>query len=130
MAFGKIFYAKFNMRGFLRVTTLHSEGSMWTFTPLTATHVSIPTGSAHTSSTRTVAYTVTNQASRLKTLEMTPVPGITQITTAGKCGNPFPLAPGQSCRLELKVSSSELQGNVAGGSKIPSFSPKLTTRSQ
>lgn len=42
-------------------------------------------------STAMVQYQVTNESRKTHTLMMIPVPGITQITTAGNCSNPFTL---------------------------------------
>lgn len=85
---------------------------VWTFTPLTATTVSVADGQ-----TETIRYTVTNQSSKTHTLAMTPITGITQITSgAGICANPFTLTPGDpSCTLSLSVNGSTLPGNVVGG---------------
>jgi hypothetical protein len=83
---------------------------LWTFTPLTATTISVAAnGSA------TIQYSVTNQSRRSHTLVMQSITGITQITTAGNCSNPFTLSYLQSCTLTLQVTGSALQGNVVGG---------------
>ena len=70
----------------LTIATLSYAGApVWTFTPLTATTISVPSND-----TATVQYTVTNQSSRVHTLSMQSIQGITQITTGlGICGNPF-----------------------------------------
>ncbi|WP_131783575.1 hypothetical protein [Legionella gresilensis] len=83
---------------------------LWTFTPLTPTKITVPV-----SSTATVQYQVTNQSKRVHTLVMTPIPGITQVTTAGHCPLVFVLGYQQSCLLTLFIESSSLSGNVIGG---------------
>jgi len=86
---------------------------LWTFSPLTNTQITVDA-----SSTATIQYTVTNQSRRSHTLAMTSIPGITQTTTAGNCGNPFTLGYQESCTLTLVVTGSALSGNVVGGPKI------------
>jgi len=83
---------------------------VWTFTPLTATTISVPT-----TSSATVQYQVTNQSRKSHTLVMNNITGISQDTSPGKCANPFTLGYQQSCILTLTVDGSALQGNVAGG---------------
>lgn len=83
---------------------------LWTFTPLTATTLTVQTGT-----TATIQYNVTNQSSKAHTLAVTPITGITQITTTGNCASPFVLAGKQSCVLTLSVDGSQLTGNVTGG---------------
>ena len=92
---------------------LHAGSPVWTFTPLTNTTVTVAS-----SETATIQYTVTNQSMRSHTLEMTRIPGISQTTTAGNCGNPFTLGYQESCTLTLVVTGSALQGNVSGGPKV------------
>lgn len=96
----------------LTITTLSYAGSpVWTFTPLTATTLSVPSND-----TATVQYTITNQSSKLHTLSMQSIQGITQITTGlGICGNPFILAAKASCTLSLQVDSSQLTTPINDG---------------
>jgi multisubunit Na+/H+ antiporter MnhB subunit len=85
---------------------------VWTFTALTPTTLSVPGNE-----TATVQYKVTNQSSRSHTLEMTPITGITQITTGvGICGNPFTLSSkGDFCTLSLQVNGSQLTDPISDG---------------
>ena len=84
---------------------------LWTFTPLTATTLSVPSND-----TATVQYTVTNQSSRIHTLSMQPIQGITQLTTGlGVCGNPFILTGKASCTLSLQVNGSQLTQPISDG---------------
>jgi hypothetical protein len=83
---------------------------LWTFTPLTATTLTIPaTGTA------TVQYQITNQSPKTHSLVMRTIPGISQVTTAGNCPNPFVLGYKQSCILHLSINGSALTANVSGG---------------
>ena len=91
----------------LSIATLSYAGSpVWTFTPLTATTISVPSNN-----TGTVQYTVTNQSSRTHTLAMQPITGVSQNMSSGYCGNPFTLGYHQSCVLNLTIN----------GSLIPSY---------
>ena len=91
----------------LIITTLSHAGSpVWTFMPLTATTISVPSNG-----TGTVQYTVTNQSSRTHVLAMQPITGVSQNTSSGYCGNPFTLGYHQSCVLNLTIN----------GSLIPSY---------
>ncbi len=96
----------------LTIATLSYAGApVWTFTPLTATTLSVPSND-----TATVQYTVTNQSSRVHTLSMQSIQGITQITTGlGICGNPFILTAKASCTLSLQVNGSQLTAPINDG---------------
>jgi hypothetical protein len=96
----------------LSITTLSYAGvPLWTFTPLTATTVSVPSND-----TTTVQYTITNQSSRIHTLNMQSISGITQLTTGlGVCGNPFVLTGKASCTLSLQVNGSQLTSSINDG---------------
>ena len=91
---------------------LHAGSPVWTFTPLTATSVSVPANG-----TATIQYQVTNQSAKSHSLLMTPITGITQTTTgAGICSNPFTLpSKGSSCTLSLQVNGSQLTHSVTDG---------------
>jgi hypothetical protein len=93
--------------------TAEAGAPLWTFTPLTNTQITVDS-----SSTATIQYTVTNQARRSNTLTMTSIPGISQTTTAGNCGNPFTLGYQESCTLTLEVTGRSLTGSVRGGPKV------------
>ena len=99
----------------LTMTITSEAGSpLWTFTPLTPTRLSVPSNS-----TATVQYRVTNQSPAPHTLMMVPITGITQITTAGNCPNPFTLTGGNpSCTLTLLVTGSALNADINGGPKV------------
>lgn len=92
--------------------TLHAGSPVWTFTPLTATSISVPANS-----TATIQYQVTNQSVKSHSLVMTPITGITQATTgAGICSNPFTLpSRGSSCTLSLQVNGSQLTHSITDG---------------
>lgn len=96
----------------LTISTLSYAGTpLWTFTPLTATRLSIPSND-----TATVQYTITNQSSRVHTLSMQSIQGITQTTTGlGICGNPFILTAKASCTLSLQVNGSQLTSPINDG---------------
>jgi len=91
---------------------LHAGSPVWTFTPLTATSVSVPTNG-----TATIQYQVTNQSEKSHSLVMTPITGITQTTTgAGICSSPFTLpSRGSSCTLSLTVHGSQLTHSITDG---------------
>lgn len=89
---------------------LHAGSPIWTFSPLTATTISLSTAD-----TATIQYQVTNQSRKTHVLEMRGITGISQNTTSGHCANPFTLGYQQSCILTLTVDGSSLQGGVVGG---------------
>ena len=91
---------------------LHAGNPVWTFTPLTATSVSVSANG-----TATIQYQVTNQSAKSHSLLMTPITGITQTTTgAGICSNPFTLpSKGSSCTLSLQVNGSQLTHSITDG---------------
>lgn len=96
----------------LFISTSYAGIPLWTFTP----NPNFPPNiSVNTASSATIKYTVTNQSKTTHTLVMTPIAGITQITTPGNCPNPFTLGYQQSCLLTLFVKGSVLPGNVHGG---------------
>lgn len=97
----------------LTITALSYAGApVWTFTPLTATSVSVPSNG-----TATIQYQVTNQSAKSHSLLMTPIAGITQTTTgAGVCSSPFTLpSRGSSCTLSLTVNGSQLTHSITDG---------------
>ncbi len=92
-------------------TLSYASTPLWTFTPLTATTLSVPSND-----TATVQYSVTNQSSRVHTLSMKSIQGITQITSGlGICGNPFTLQSKASCTLSLLVDGSQLTSPINDG---------------
>lgn len=101
---------------FLLLNSVCFAGSpVWTFTPdpyYPPTISITPDGSA------TIRYVVTNQSHKPHTLMMTPVAGITQVTSAGDCPNPFTLNYKQSCTLNLLVNGSELTQDVRNGPTV------------
>lgn len=94
----------------LTVVLAYAGAPLWTFAPLSATTITVPTND-----TVTVRYQVTNQSKRSHILMMQSIPGITQVTTAGNCSNSFVLSPQQSCVLNLSINDSALTTNVTGG---------------
>jgi hypothetical protein len=97
---------------FFTITTLsYAATPLWTFTPLTATTVSVPSNE-----TATIQYTITNQSSRVHTLSLQPISGVTQLTVGlGVCGNPFILIGKASCTLSLQVTGSQLTAPINDG---------------
>ena len=91
---------------------LHAGSPVWTFTPLTATSISMPANG-----TATIQYQVTNQSTKSHSLVMTPITGIAQSTTgAGICSNSFTLpSKGSSCTLSLQVNGSQLTHSITDG---------------
>lgn len=84
---------------------------LWTFTPLTATNINVPSNS-----TATVQYQVTNQSSKTHTLNMQPIAGVTQLTTGlGICRNPFALTGKASCVLSLQINGNQLTQAISNG---------------
>ncbi|MDF1685028.1 MAG: beta-propeller fold lactonase family protein [Legionellaceae bacterium] len=64
------------------------------------------------SASTTAMYQVTNNTQITRTLTTKPLPGITlNTTTSGACSNPFTLAHGQSCTLNLSINGSLLPAN-------------------
>lgn len=91
--------------------TVEAGKPVWSFTPLTATTLSVPSNE-----TATVQYTVTNQSSKVHTLSMKSIPGIVQLTTGlGVCSNPFVLTGKASCTLSLQVNGSQLTAPINDG---------------
>ncbi len=89
---------------------LYAGSPVWTFSPLTATTMSVSTAD-----TATIQYQVTNQSRKTHTLEMRGITGISQNTSPGHCANPFTLSYQQSCTLSLTVDGSAIPGGVVGG---------------
>ena len=91
---------------------LHAGSPVWTFTPLTATSISVPANGI-----ATIQYQVTNQSAKSHSLVMRPITGITQTTTGvGICSNPFTLpSKGSSCTLTLQVNGSQLTHSITDG---------------
>lgn len=89
---------------------VHAGTPLWTFTPLTATTITVAAND-----TATVRYQVTNQSRKTHTLAMKAISGVTQITTSGNCPTPFVLGYQQSCTLNLSINGSALNRNINGG---------------
>ncbi len=94
-------------------SNLHAGVPLLTFTPLTATTLSVPSGN-----TASVQYQVTNQSKKTYTLYMKPIAGISQTASAGYCSNPFTLGSQQSCILNIAIHGSALNGSVNGGPQV------------
>ena len=76
----------------------------FTLTPTTAT-----TATISASQTLSVVYRVTNKTNITRQLTMTPLLGVTQLTSgANVCSNPFVLAHNESCLLSLSIAGSNL----------------------
>jgi len=83
---------------------------VFTFTPTTATILQL-----YANDTATVKYIVQNQSHQPHTIKMVAITGITQVTSAGNCSNPFVLGFKQSCKLTLTVNASQLGSGVHTG---------------
>jgi hypothetical protein len=108
----------------------HAGIPLWTFTPLTATAISVSKGG-----TATIQYQVTNQSKKTHTLFMKGLTGINQETSSGHCAHPFTLGYQQSCVLTLTVNGLDLQSNVIGGpvvcqqdSNLQCYQPSQSTQ--
>ncbi|KTD32470.1 hypothetical protein Lmor_2408 [Legionella moravica] len=84
-------------------SSVQAAGPLWSFVPQTPTDIAIMPGN-----NAQVTYTVYNQTSRERILELKPVAGISQISS---CYLP---AKGM-CTLILNVNGSALEGDVLGG---------------
>ena len=121
---GLFFLGLFQAMGFSYAGT-----PLWTFTPLTATTISVPANGR-----ATVQYQVTNQSNRAHTLVMSPITGVSQITTgSGLCGNPFMLTGHDSCILSLEIDGTQVaSGHTNGpivceqGSALQCYRPPLS----
>ena len=75
-----------------------------------------------------VQYKVTNNTKVTRTLTMVPIPNVSQVTgERSECGNPFVLAPNQSCNLTLYVNGSVQRSNYAGGPVVCATKPGTNT---
>lgn len=91
------------------LTTAYAEAPLWTFEPLTATTITVPTNN-----TALIQYRVTNQSRKIHILSMQAIEGLTQTTTGlGVCSNPFVLRSQDSCILSLQVHGSQLHTMIA-----------------
>lgn len=103
------------------VTTGQAGVPLWTFTPLTATSISI--GSNETA---TIQYRVTNQSEKSHTLVMTPIAGITPTTTGPTPCETFTLPTrGSSCILSLQVNGGLLTHSITDGPDVCEQGSKL-----
>ena len=92
-------------------STADAGSPLWTLIPLTATTLSVPSND-----TATVQYTVINQSTRVHTLSMQSIQGISQLTTGlGVCGNPFILTGKAFCTLSLQIDGSQLTQPISDG---------------
>jgi hypothetical protein len=100
---------------FIFLTSAAKAGvPVWTFTPLTATTITVPSDSS-----AIVQYQVTNQSTRQHVLVMQAMTGITQLTTGlSVCGNSFVLAGHASCILSLQVNGSQLAQPISDGPAV------------
>lgn len=94
---------------------------LWSFTPLTATTVDVPSNG-----TATVQYQVTNHSAKIHTLVLQPITGITQNTSGnGICGTPFILQKNASCILSLQVNGNALSQSITDGPIVCEQASKL-----
>lgn len=104
------FFAALLVLSFLN--SVYAAKPLWTFTPDPGYPTTL---SLSALSSATVIYTVTNQSPKTHTLAMQPIAGVTQITSAGNCPNPFTLAYQQSCILSLSINGGLLTESIRGG---------------
>ncbi len=92
--------------GLLLMSAVQAGTPVWTFIPSSAfpPRVTVASGGM-----ATVRYTVTNQSTKIHTLRMKPIQGITP------SGCTSPLTYHQSCTLNLSVNGSAIGGNINGG---------------
>ena len=97
---------------FFMATLSYAGIPLWTFTPLTATTITVPSNA-----TAIVQYIVTNQSDRAHTLMMSPIPAITQLTTGpGICASTFVLPSKESsCVLSLEIHGDQLTHRITDG---------------
>lgn len=92
----------------------YAVGPLWTFTPLTLTSRTLPVNS-----TAVVQYKVTNKSAHLRSLNMLPINGVTQLTNgAGVCGNPFNLAAEGYCTLSLQIDANKVESGAKNGPTV------------
>lgn len=82
-------------------------------TPLTNTTTSIALDE-----TQVLQYQVSNATKITRTLTMTPMQGITQLSGEGLCPNPFTLAHNQSCILSLSLAGHALPVKTTTGPEL------------
>lgn len=90
----------------------YAGNPVWTFDP---DPYFPPNISITSQDTAYIQYVVTNRASKPHLLEMKPIPGITQLTTAGACSNTFVLRSQESCLLTLRVDARNMNSSIRGG---------------
>lgn len=103
--FSQLFYGFLILFSFTNIA--HAGVPVWTFTPNPAFPPQIAVNSLVTNAF--VQYTVTNQSSKIHSLRMQPITGITST------GCSSPLGPYQSCTLTLSVKANALKGNITAG---------------
>lgn len=88
---------------------LHAQAQpSFTIIPLTATDFNLAGDEVVT-----IQYNVTNQSVVTRTLTMTPITGVTQITTGTNvCTQPFTLATKQSCILTLSIDGRNAPAHI------------------
>lgn len=85
-----------------------------TFTPLTATTVSVDSVS-----TATIQYLITNESKRALHLNMSRITAVTQLSGVGICPKAgIMLGINQSCVLSLSVHGNQLNGSISGGPEL------------
>lgn len=94
------------------MTSVQGGIPLWTFTPLTATKLTVPANTM-----ASIQYRVTNQSTKPHLLVMRPIKGITQIVQGnGVCGNAFALPEkGASCTLSLQINGEQLVNHISTG---------------
>lgn len=102
------FYSLFTM-----VFAHATSAPLFALSPITPTMIPVSSNG-----TAIVQYTVTNMSSKTHTLMMIPIAGITQITNAGNCPNPFVLTAKQACTLTLQINGNQLSSDFTVGPKV------------
>jgi hypothetical protein len=116
-----------SMSTLLLIPSARAAAPLWTFTPLTATNISIKL-----TEKVTIKYRLVNKSKKTRTLMINPINGITQITSENTyCKSPSVLEPNQSCVLTFQIDGNKLNGDVLGGpivcnrgKRLQCFQPK------
>lgn len=106
---------------YLMFSSVQAAKPLWTFVPHTPIDIVVAKGNS-----TQVIYTISNQTSKVKTLVMKPIVGVTQIASCQ-------LEPRGTCILTLNVYGSVLQGDVLGGpilceqgNKLQCYQPNMS----
>lgn len=96
----------------LMLSNAQAATPIWSLEPLTSTSLSVPANT-----TAEVQYRVTNLSKKPRSLVLTPIQGVAQVTTGvNVCRNPIVIdANGGSCTLRLQITGSQLSETIQDG---------------